>query len=231
MRRIPISIVIVAVACIATVSPPALGRSSGGRPTAKCPPASSHVVAVGLQAAVFEAREPGGFPYERGLYGCALGRRQTYHLGEVPDCGIASTCGGVRREQLAGTFVAYESFFSGVESEWYVAVRDLRNGRLVHHVPTGTPVHHAPNAAGVGPITDLVVKTDGSVAWIAEDEERASPKTATSPEILYYDVYAADKSGTRLLAASLEVNPSSLAVAGSTLYWEQGGKPMSGTLN
>jgi hypothetical protein len=222
---------IVAVACIATGSPPALGRSSGERPTAKCPPASSHAVAVSLQATVFEAHEPGGFADELGLYGCVLGRRQAYHLGGTPDCGIASTCSGVQREQLVGTVVAYESFFSGMESRWYVAVLDLHTGRLLHHVATGSPVHRAPNAAGVGPITALVVKTNGSVAWIAEDYERASPETDTSPRVPYYDVYAADKAGTRLLAAGLEVNPSSLALAGSTIYWTQAGKPFSGSLN
>jgi len=37
--------------------------------------------------------------------------------------------------------------------------------------------------------------------------------------------------GTRLLASGFDVSPSSLALAGSTIYWTQGGKPESSTLN
>jgi hypothetical protein len=40
-----------------------------------------------------------------------------------------------------------------------------------------------------------------------------------------------DKNGSRLLASSTEIDPSSLALAGSTLYWTQGGKSMSSPLN
>ena len=51
-----------------------------------------------------------------------------------------------------------------------------------------------------------------------------------SPEVPYFDVYAAEKYGTRLVASGLDVNNASLALAGNTLHWTQGGKPGSATL-
>jgi hypothetical protein len=107
-------------------------------------------------------------------------------------------------------------------------------------VPTGAPLKPEPGYLGVGKIVALVVKIDGSVAWIAEDYERSA--TAKAP---YFDVYAVDGSGTRLLASGTDIDPSSLAlsvdathldyyphtIAGSTLYWTQGGQSFSTTLN
>ena len=132
---------------------------------------------------------------------------------------------------LAGTVVAYESFLTADVDRWYVVIRDLRSGRVLRHLPTGALLKPSPGNAGVGPVVALVVKPNGSVAWIAEDFERSTPTTSTSEEVRYYDVYASDKSGTRLLASGLDVSPSSLALASSTAYWTQEGKPMSAVLN
>lgn len=183
------------------------------------------------EAEIFEASTPGGFPEYLDVFGCAYGHTRAYRLGLPPGCG-APVCLGVRHELLAGSIVAYESFFTseGV-GRWYVVVRDLRTGRLLRHLPTGIPLKHELNFAGVGPIVGLVVKPDGSVAWIAEDFERSAPATSTSEEARCYDVYASDRSGTRLLASGLNISPSSLALGGSTVYWTQGGKPMSAVLN
>jgi hypothetical protein len=66
-----------------------------------------------------------------------------------------------------------------------------------------------------------VVKRDGSVAWIVE----------TNQEEGRYQVHAVDKSGSRVLATGPDVDPTSLALAGSTLYWAQGDQPFSASLN
>jgi hypothetical protein len=122
-----------------------------------------------------------------------------------------------------------------------VVVRDLRTGRVLHRVPTGAPLEPKPGYVGVGNVVSIVVKSDGAVAWIADDYERSGTAHGTE----YIDVYAVDKSGTRLLAAGTEIDPSSLALSvggsnigqgsrtapGSTLYWTQGGQPMSASLN
>jgi hypothetical protein len=209
-----------------------------------CPAPHAHVIVANVQTTLYEAAPAGDLPEYLHLFGCVSGHPTPSDLGPVPECGLfescggqaectsSRTCGGVRRAVLAGTAVAYETFFTGEEeARWYVAVRDLRSGRLLRHVATGVPLKQSPHYVGVGPIAELVVKPDGSVAWIASDLERSEQAAEGSSQAHYFDLYAADKSGTRLLASGLNLSPSSLALAGSTLYWTQGGKPFSATLN
>lgn len=157
---------------------------------------------------------------------------------------------------LTGTSVAYEqSFGSGKypferhASEWYVVIRDVRTGRILHRAPTGTPLTPKSSGnVGVGNVVALVLKDDGSVAWIAEDYGRSAagpPVGREGTRLSYFDVYACDKSGTRLLASGTNIDPSSLAlstgatrisgypssIAGSTVHWTQGGKSESAPLN
>ena len=101
---------------------------------------------------------------------------------------------------------------------------------MLHRVPTGTPPTPHPGTVGIGNVVSLVVKSDGAVAWIAEDGEVVSPSNP-SVKVSAFEVEAVDASGSRLLASGAEIEPHSLALAGSTLYWTQGGKSMSATLN
>ena len=192
-----------------------------------CPTGLRHVLAANAQAEIFP--EPG----EEGalVFGCAYARSREYSLGYRPSCG-PPVCAGVRHELLAGTVAVYEDYFTGMEEgEWYIVARDLRNDRVIRRIPTGAPVKPRPRNVGVGPVTGLVAKNNGSVAWIVRDYDRSTFSTPSEPEeVLYYDVYASDKTGTRLLAQGFNVSPSSLALAGSTMYWTQGGQPASATL-
>ena len=154
---------------------------------------------------------------------------------------------------MVGALIAYE--YADVNSgkypnleknidEWYIVVQSLRTGKMIHRIPTGAPLEPEPHYVGVGPIVGLVLKSDGSVAWIAEDYERSSTPHDIEAQ-LFFDVYATDKTGTRLLASGTSIDPSSLAlsvggigvgrnrrtIVGSTLYWTQGGKPFSAGLN
>lgn len=208
------------------------------RVPARSPFATSHLSNLffgNAQAEVYQAEEvPHIGPYNnRGVYSCVYDNGRSYHLGTAEVCGGGGPCFGVTPEALVGAIVAYEKHYVAShepEDKWLVVVRNLRTGRILRRVPTGTPLH--PGSTGVGPVKTLVLKPDGSVAWIAYDYERSLYPTATSEaEVPYYDVYAADKSGTRLLASGFDVSPSSLALAGSTLYWTQGGKPFSTSLN
>lgn len=115
-------------------------------------------------------------------------------------------------------------------ASWLVVVRNLATGKVAHRVPSGTPAHPEPPRTeqggtftdlGIGPIESLVVKKDGAVAWIVQ----ASRENGT------YQVHALDMTSERVLAVGPEVEPHSLALAGSTLYWTQDGKPMSAGLN
>jgi hypothetical protein len=106
----------------------------------------------------------------------------------------------------------------GDRSSWLVFVRDLRSGKVLHEVPTGTPNAPRPGLVGAGFTSVIVVKSDGAVAWITEG--------AFTDE-----VHAVDRTGSRLLVSGPDIERSSLALAGSTLYWTQDGKPMSSVLS
>jgi hypothetical protein len=74
---------------------------------------------------------------------------------------------------------------------------------------------------GRGFTYSIVVKSDGAVAWIvASGVARGGNQ-----------VRVVDRSGSRVVASGTDVDPQSLALAGSTLYWTQGSKPFSTTLN
>jgi hypothetical protein len=103
----------------------------------------------------------------------------------------------------------------------------LRNGRILHKIPTGTPQTPLanPTSIGVGPVLTIVVKRDGSAAWIARDNALSTPTAAD------YQVDTVDNSGGHLVASGANIDPSSLALAHSIIYWTEDGKPMSAALN
>jgi len=72
------------------------------------------------------------------------------------------------------------------------------------------------------------VKSDGAVAWIVETQ-RGPFVGETGPPTMF-EVRAVDRTGSRLLASGSHFDPLSLALAGSTLYWTQGGQPFSAQL-
>jgi hypothetical protein len=231
MQRI-VLFVLLMLALLATAAPLSAAASHKKAPP-KCPPAHSRVMVADPQAEVYLLPErfggPGGVePAE--IFGCAFrGTRRSYLLGEPPE--FSSSGGrGIDLETLAGPMAAYEYSSSGpTGADWGVVVTDLSNGKVVHSVPTGTPAHPEPpriegglthRNVGIGPATAIVVKSDGAVAWIAEADREGD-----------YQVHALDSAGSRLLATVGYRERSSLALVGSTLYWLQGGKPMSATLN
>ncbi|MGO9762758.1 MAG: hypothetical protein ACLP1Q_16010 [Solirubrobacteraceae bacterium] len=183
-------------------------------------------------AAVYTAPERPQNPEFLGVYGCVYRTKRSHFLESVPEATGTPVGGhGLRLATLAGTMVAYEVAGGGPGGSYaYVVVSDLATGKVVHREPTGTPAHPEPprtengltvHRVGIGPATAIVVKSDGAVAWIVQ-----TPREDGS-----YQVHAVDKTGSRLLASGPDIDPSSLALAGSTLYWTEDGKPMSATLS
>jgi hypothetical protein len=188
---------------------------------AQCPPTKSHVMLADAQVVLYSVVEPVGLYHDERtrIHGCAYGHRP-YLVGTEELCkGVF--CAGPQGEVLAGPLVAYEEG-GGAETKnsYYVVVRNLRTGRVIREIPTGTPAPPITDTIGAGPTTAIVVKPDGAVAWIVE--------TGYPTE---YQVHAVDSSGSRTLASGANVDPSSLALAGSTLYWTQNGQAMSAPLN
>lgn len=215
---------------------------------ARCAP-NSHTLLADSQAQVYSTSKD--IDGAISLRACAYGQRRSFIVAACNYEERAAMCAYTSHVTLAGEMVAYEEAFvpecrCAAEdniAEWHVIVQNMRTGRVLHDVPTGTPLKPEPRYVGVGSIVGLVLKSDGSVAWIAEDYERSSKLYGAGAP--YFDVYATDKTGTRLLASGTSIDPSSLAlsvgdfgvsgvlrtVVGSTVYWTQGGKSESAPLN
>ena len=73
-------------------------------------------------------------------------------------------------------------------------------------------------------VTDLVLRGDGTMAWIVELRD-----SAMSPPSYELRRSGAGSAST-LLALGADIAPGSLALAGSTLYWTQAGAPRSAPL-
>jgi hypothetical protein len=260
MRRIAIA----AIPLLAVLLMPGGANAAPARHAlpAKCVP-NTHTLLADPQAQVYSEKEEPELSNAVTLRGCVHGHRSfslslsfgLCYSGEERLGPIE--CIKDLHLTLSGTFIAYEyAVVSGGKNpeiepslaERYVVVRDLRTGRMLHKVPTGAPLKPGPGYAGVGNLVALVLKSDGSVAWVAEDYERTAagpPVGQEGTRLSYFDVYACDKSGTRLLAAGTNVDPSSLAlstgatgisgypssIAGSTVSWTQGGVSASAVLN
>jgi hypothetical protein len=214
------------------------------RPRAKarsaCPPADSlGVVISDQQAQLYKVLlrtpfEGGGFETSTVIRGCAYGQRRSYPFGAIGvECipGGESGCGGTEHVSLVGTMLGYAQLSTSSNGqgqgtgEWFVVVRDLRSGRVLHKLPTGARESPEPHYIGTGPAVAVVLKRDGAVAWITENYER------TAGGQTFFEVHAADRSGTRLLASGSNIDPSSLALGAGTLYWLQGGQPLTDVLN
>ena len=211
--------------------------SSGHRPAPKCRLGHSHSIVADAQAQVYVGPESLSPYAPDGVFGCTYAYGRSYLLGALPHSD-PSGAGGVEREKLAGPMVAFTESSSGpVQSGplgncgTRVYVQDLRDGRVLHDLLSGMQLQpHPPGyCEGVGPVTAIVLKSDGAVAWSTWDFLRTVATGSVHPQ--YFDLYAADKSGERLVASGTEIDPSSLALAGSTVYWTQGGKPMSTELD
>jgi hypothetical protein len=223
MRRAA-SAALVLVLVVALVPAGASAAHRAHKPARKCGQTVSRLLLADGQAEVYEA------PYSRavseilGVFGCVYRTGRRSEVGEAPEPDYGGPGGGtgVIDETLAGTFIAYaETHFSPYNvSDKYVFVRDLSTGRVVHEVPTGVAVKPVPGQVGLGTVVALVVEGDGSVAWIV----------GTGPENGTYQVHAVDGAGSRVLAVGADIDPGSLALAGSTLYWTQSGQPRSATL-
>ncbi len=223
MRRLTISAISAITLLVAVSATAAPARHNA---PAKCRPGHSRLLAVDTQAQAYKVIDRDGLLE---AFGCVYGRRP-YFLGRLPENSLSPNSAEVELITLSGSTVAYQYSMSGEVGwrRWIIAVRNLRTGQWQRRVPTGKleEPNANPESAGIGPAVTIVVKSDGSVAWIAEDVELSPENSPT-----YYQVHAVDKTGSRVLAAGIDIDPHSLALAGSALYWTQGGKPTSTSLN
>jgi hypothetical protein len=240
-----------ATACLLLAAVTSAGVTSAGATRARghkgCAPRGPRIVLASPQAQVYAA--PDRRSEVIAIYACANTGRRSFIVAGCNTSEGAGACARGSHVTLAGAMIAYEDAFvadsNGVEpgvDEWYVAVRDLKTGRRVLRVPTGAALKPRARYVGVGNLVALALRSDGAIAWIADDYERSA--SGGQSEVAFFDVEAADKSGVRLLAAGTDVDPASLAlgvdatdigarnrsVAGSVVYWTQGGRVSSASL-
>lgn len=190
-----------------------------------CGPGNGHlVIARDVQAEVYRVHK-----YESAVYeyrGCVFGSKRSLRLGRELVSGSPYGSLAIKDMVLASAIVAYETELSSgagelKKSERHVVVVDLRTGQVLHRVPTGMSRYPALKITGAGEVCAIVVKRNGAVAWINDTSQRENR----------FEVHALDANGERVLAVGSNVAPESLALAGSTVYWVEGGKPMSATLD
>jgi len=115
------------------------------------------------------------------------------------------------RSASAGPFLAYVIGKDDFHTDYYVASLDTRTGRYARMVPFN------PNPGG---IADLVVKPNGSIAWIQTDTVNLDADDPVT-------VRVADTRGVRVPKHGHHVRRASLRLRGSTLWWKKGRKTYS----
>jgi hypothetical protein len=84
------------------------------------------------------------------------------------------------------------------------------------------------NGEGYSAVKSVVVKSDGSLAWTWQTQRLDSGGQVTPSTV---EVRRLDRAGQGLLDSSPDIDPFSLALAGSTLYWTHGGIAQSARLD
>lgn len=184
----------------------AAAASAGGRagnlsPSGGCYPEGSTTIAQDRVGRFFHIRRG----VRRGSwYVCAFKRGMPRKLPtQGPTVPLASSA------KVAGRYVAFFYFFTGRgPSDGPVAVIDMVTGHRTFSERTGY-------AYG-----GLVLKANGSVAWIA-----SPPGVVASPQP--FEVTRHDSTGTATVASGPEIDRYSLAAGGSWLYWTNARSPRS----
>jgi hypothetical protein len=185
-----------------------LAPAAGAADTRRCASAGSTTVYKSAEGRIFKKRGH--------YYSCSYREGKKFRLVES----------GFRGEDRYGPFrvrsryaaYTYRPSCGACESNGaYVLVQDLRTG---HH----RTFVSAMGGGAVGPpdgiaqrVTDLVLKSNGSVAWIVvQTDNRTSPATTR------VQVRARDSNGGRRLDESLAIDRDSLRLDASTLHWRHG---------
>ncbi len=205
----------------------ASGTAVKHRPAPACPPPHAQVLTADGSAVVYQIERPSQDLFIQAA--CSRAHRTPYVLEQCESL----DCEGpvVSDIVLQGNILAFQESSSGEDRYgildgpriWRIRVRNLRTGRQLHSSPTST----SPPGGGVGngPEDSLIAKSDGSVAWIAEDGWHLTGPPDT------YQVWEIDGTGEHLLATGPHIAPYSLALAGSTLYWMSEGVPSTAALD
>jgi hypothetical protein len=182
----------------------------------KCIPKGSEPVAADVQAEVYAVTRKSQGHSRVSFAGCMYGSSRLYQLGHAIENGSIDS----RVFALAGPIVAYTTITpadASVPETLKAIVPNLSTGQILHHE----------SLPPVGEATSIVVKSDGSAAWIVAGPFDDCVPVATS----CYEVEDVEERGGASLAKGPEIEPYSLALSGNTVYWTQNSKPESAVLD
>ena len=201
------------VAFAAVSAAPAL--ANGGT---ACSATGSRTEEASRSARVYSRVVAGG--EVRRWYGCLYSADRRVRLGDVGAPG--SYLDRISPVRLAGRYVATANEWTATTGDAIgavIVVRDLRTGAVVHRFENDPAIN-------TYDVTDLELRANGAVAWIARVVMAGTPATITDE----VRTSLPGTSATRLLDEAPAVERRSLALSGRTLYWTSGGVPRSATL-
>jgi hypothetical protein len=158
------------------------------------------------------------YEFQGDVYGCLFSENTPHVLIVGTDCDVAGR-GAIR---LAGRYVGVARTFCNIDqAEDRVQVTDLRTGQEL--VSTGaSPTFSASLEIGSVYVTDLELKANGSVAWIAKLKVEGTP---TEEEVRKSDrtIAKGPRTTSKLLDAGKRIASRSLTREGSTVSWTSAG--------
>jgi hypothetical protein len=199
----------------AAANPSAVARERAPR-AGRCKPAGSQPRVVGRAVRVYRLR--------RVLYACARATGYVRRLGvQAPDTECDPDLCNVHEVHVAGRFVAFASESGGRSgTHGRVVVVDMDARREVTDTPTVRAMDAAlglcpghPGLDGEGGTTDIALRADGAIAWIAFRDCAPDP----SP----FEVHARGPGGDRLLDAGFAIAPTSLGLGRTSVVWQNAG--------
>jgi hypothetical protein len=218
MSRLPSLVLVVAVvggACLGVAAnAPTTAEASSGR-TKACESKASRTLRSSTRAVRI-------FRKNGKTYGCHYGRGRAYALGDR-NGEESADFNELNFLQVAGAFAGYERLTTGrLGSLSRSTTINLRTGRFVRDVYNG-----GGPSAPVVEVTDLELRRTGSMAWITQSRD----SDVSGPLPIQYEVRAGVRSSSfALLDAGPDVDPRSLALEGTTLYWTRAGVRRSAAL-
>lgn len=196
--RVRILLASVVAAVVAAV----LAASGASAHGAVCGPPKARTLAADSLARVYSQGKK--------VYGCAKGAHSSYALGSASSSMGQDRVGPIA---LAGVDVAFGSTNSGVDViSAEVVVKNLTDGRTLRDRPA-TAGNFGPETAEH--VDSIVVKPDGSVAWIATVNSIISHRGTT-------EVRKSDRTSRASLDSGRRIKPDSLRLDGSDLTWSDG---------
>ena len=190
-------------------APALIGTASSTAAVAPCGPVAARTLAADKVARVYTVGNS--------VYGCALGGKHPFKLGQRRTCIMASQ---VTTVAVAGRLAAYGLASCGVDTgSTLVIVRRLDDGVQLHTFVATSPA----GPESYQSVDSLVCKADGAVAWIGTGSSLVGSRKLI-------EVRKGDRQGAALLDSGPAIDASSLRLHRSQLSWTHGGQTRTATL-